>query len=277
MSVQKVIQSLLSDIKEDRLVLPTLPEVALRVRDTLESDDFSLKDVAKQITTDASLSAKFIQFANSPIYRASNEIDSIETAVMRLGASMIRNLVTSIAMQQMFQPTSDISDKLLREVWEHSTTVAALSSVLASPYPHLQKDQALLAGLIHDIGKLPVIKYAEENPELLHDPVMLEKTMSVVHPTIGAAILKTWNFSPELVTVCTDHENLQRNKSGEVDYADIVIVANLQSHIGTDHPHTKLDWEEIPVFDKLGIDPHINLIEMDENSADFEELKSALS
>lgn len=277
MAVQKVIQALLSDIKEDRLVLPTLPEVALKVRDTLESDDFELKDVAKQITTDAALSAKFIQFANSPIYRASKEIDSIESAVMRLGGSMIRNLVTSIAMQQMFQPTSDISDQLLRNVWEHSTTVAALSSVLASPYPHLQNDQALLAGLIHDIGKLPVIKYAEEHPELLHDPVMLEKTMSVVHPTIGAAILKTWNFPQEMVTVCTDHENLKRDKSGDVDYADIVIVANLQSHIGTSHPHTQADWEEVPVFKKLGIDPHINLIEMDETSADFEELKSALS
>ena len=249
---EKFLDELLKDLENDKLVLPTLPEVALRVRDTLENEDASLADVAKVITSDAALSARMIQVANSPLLRANRAIETVEAAVTRMGSNMIRNLVTSMVMEQMFQATSDVTDKRLRKIWEHSTEVAAIAHALASQFTKLQPDQAMLAGLIHDIGALPILTRAEDLPELLEDEAALDNIISKVHTTIGAEILKKWNFPDELVDVAAEHENLNRDSSNGPDYVDVVTVANLQSIIGSDHPLTKTDWANVPCFCQTG-------------------------
>lgn len=269
------LDSLLNDLENDKLVLPTLPEVALKVRDTLEDEDSSLLDVAKVVTTDAALSARLIQIANSPLLRAAKQIETVEAAVTRMGGDMVRNLVTSIAMEQMFQATSDATDKRLRRVWEHSTTVAAISSALAAQFTKLKPDQALLAGLVHDIGALPILARAEDVPELLNNEALLDSIIQRAHTIVGEEILKKWNFPPELIAVAAEHEDLDRD-STSVDYVDVVTVANLQSILGTDHHLTQKDWSTIPAFKKLGLEPEINVVDMDETNASIEAVKSAL-
>ena len=273
---EKFLDQLLNDLENDKLVLPTLPEVALKVRDTLEDDEASLVDVAKVITSDAALSARMIQVANSPLLRASRAIETVEAAVTRMGSNMIRNLVTSMVMEQMFQATSDVTDKRLRKIWEHSTEVAAISHALASQFTKLQPDQAMLAGLVHDIGALPILTRAEDMPELLEDEAALDNIISKVHTTIGAEILKKWNFPEELVDVAAEHENLSRDSANGPDYVDIVTVANLQSVIDTDHPLTKIDWTTVPAFAKLGLQADVSVVDMDETNANIEAARSAL-
>lgn len=270
------LDSLLNDLENDKLVLPTLPEVALKVRDTLEDEDASLMDVAKVVTSDAALSARLIQVANSPLLRAARAIETVDAAVTRMGADMVRNLVTSIAMEQMFQATSDVTDKRLRNIWEHSTTVAAISSALAKQFTNLKPDQALLAGLVHDIGALPILSRAEDVPELVNNEALLDNIIRRAHTIVGEEILKKWNFPPELVAVAADHEDLTRN-SPSVDYVDVVTVANLQSIMGTDHPLASEDWSNVPAFKKLGLEPEINVVDMDETSESIDAVKAALS
>ena len=274
---EKFLDELLQDLEKDKLVLPTLPEVALKVRDTLENEDASLADVAKVITSDAALSARMIQVAYSPLLRASRAIETVEAAVTRMGSNMIRNLVTSMVMEQMFQATSDVTDKRLRQIWEHSTEVAAIAHALASQFTKLQPDQAMLAGLVHDIGALPILTRAEDLPELLEDEAALDSIISKVHTTIGAEILKKWNFPVELVDVAAEHENLKRDSKNGPDYVDVVTVANLQSIIGSDHPLTKTDWSKIPAFAKLGLEPDVSVVDMDETNANIEAARSALT
>ena len=272
---EQFIQALLDDLENDNLVLPTLPEVAIKVRDTLEDESMGLADVAKIVTTDTALSARLIQIANSPLLRASREIESVEAAITCMGANMVRNLVTSIVMEQMFQATSDATDKRLRQIWEHSTEVAAISHALAAQFTKLPADQALLAGLIHDIGALPILSRAEDVPELLEDEAKLDSVIAKTHTTIGEAILRKWNFPEELVAVAAQHENLTRN-SPQTDLVDVVMVANLQSYLGSDHPVTKVDWSTIPAFAKLGLQPDISVVDMDETNQQIEAVKSAL-
>lgn len=273
---ERFVTELLDDLDHDRLVLPTLPEVALKVRDALEDENASVGQIAGVVAMDAALSARLIQVVNSPLLRASKQIDSLDAAITRMGLNMTRNMVTSMVMEQMFQATSDVTDRRLREVWEHSTQVAAISHALAGQYTRLQPDQALLAGLLHDIGTLPILSRAEDTPELLDDEAMLDRIVERAHRRVGEAILKHWGFSDDLVAVAALHEDLQRN-SPSVDYVDIVTVANLQSYLGTDHPLTGLDWSNVPAFAKLGIDAEVNVIEIDEISNDVEAVKNALS
>ena len=274
---EKFLDQLLNDLENDKLVLPTLPEVALKVRDTLEDENASLLDVAKIISSDAALAARMIQVSNSPLLRANRSIETVEAAVSRMGSNMIRNLVTSMVMEQMFQATSEVTDKRLRHIWEHSTEVAAISHALASQFTKLQPDQAMLSGLVHDIGALPILTRAEEYPELLEDEVMLDRIIASTHTTIGAEILRKWNFPEELISVAEEHENLAHDSRNGVDYVDVVIVANLQSLVDTNHPHTQQDWSNVPAFEKLGLQPDVNIIDMDEINSDIDAARNALS
>ena len=260
---EKLLDQLFNDLENDKLVLPTLPEVALRVRETLEDEDAGMSDVARVITTDAALSARLIQVSNSPLLRAARAIDSVEAAVTRMGANMTRNLVTSIAMEQMFQATSDATDRRLRDLWEHSTQVAALSHALATQFTKLKGDQALLAGLVHDIGALPILTMAEDVPELLNDEQLLDNIIRKAHTTVGEAILKKWNFSEDLIAVASEHEDLTRNHAGDADYVDVIIVANLESYLGTGHPLSQVDLDTVPAFKKLGLEPHSDVVDVE--------------
>lgn len=272
---QQLIDELLDDLEHDRLVLPTLPEVALKVRDTLEDENMGLPEVAQVIVSDTALSARLIQIANSPLLRAARQIETVEAAVARMGGDMVRNLVMSIVMEQMFQATTDATDKRLRDLWEHSTTVAAISHTLAAQYTDLKPDQALLCGLVHDIGSLPILTKAEDVPALLEDEELLDSIIRKTHTEIGEAILTKWNFPQEIIDAVAHHEDLQYN-SEKADYVDVMIVANLQSHLGSNHLLNDIDWNTIPAFAKLGIEADVNVVNMEGTGDDIKAIKSVI-
>ena len=261
-------------IESDRLVLPTLPEVALRARDTAEDPNASAKDLAKVINNDAAMTARIIKVANSPIMRGAREVEDVQMAIARLGITCISNLITGLAMEQMFQATSDFIDKEMRASWSHSTEVAGIANVLTRHYTKLKPDQATLAGLVHNIGILPILTYAEDSGKL-NDPISLQNVIEKIHPRIGVKILQSWDFPKELVDVPGNYLNFDRDTgSDRADYADIVMVANLQTFIGKEHPYTALDWQDIPAFGRIGLDPNVD----DQEGEDLsDEMDAAMS
>ncbi len=256
------VNELVQDLESGHLQLPTLPEVALRVRDVVDDEDANASQIADIIAQDAALSARLLQVANSPLYRGRQEIDRLSMVIARLGSKLVRNLVTSQVMKQMFQATNDMVDQRLRAVWEHSVQVAAISRALASRAPGIEPDQAMLAGLLHDIGILPILYRAEERDELLDTPGLLDHLIETLHTRIGGAILKHWKFPEALVAVAAEHEDLTRDHAGPADLVDVVQVANLQSHIDSDHALSQADWSKIPAFHQLGLDVDVHEIEL---------------
>jgi HD-like signal output (HDOD) protein len=267
--IDQIRRELLHAIETDRMVLPTLPEVALRVREVASDPDADINSLTKVIQNDTALSARIIKVANSPLLRASRAIEDLKMAVSRLGINYTSNLATSLAMQQMFQATSDLIDQRMRDTWTHSTEVAGIAHVLARHYTRLKPDQATLAGIVHRIGVLPILTYAEDNRRLLKDPEALDILIEALHPLIGRKILEAWDFPAELVIVPEQHINFEREVD-KPDYADVVMIANLQSYIGTDHALTQMDWSTISAFDRLGLAPEINTHEVEDLSADME-------
>jgi HD-like signal output (HDOD) protein len=267
--IEQIRRELLHAIETDQMVLPTLPEVALRVREAASDPDVDILSLTKVIQDDTALSARIIKVANSPLLRASRAIEDLKMAVSRLGINYTSNLATSLAMQQMFQATSDLIDQKMREVWSHSTEVAGIAHVLARHYTKLKPDQATLAGIVHSIGVLPILTYAEDNRRLLKDPAQLDLLIEGLHPMIGRKILEAWDFPAELVAVPEGHLDFTRDIA-KADYADVVMVANLQSYIGTGHPLTEMDWNGVTAFERLGLSPEINTHEVEDLSADME-------
>ncbi len=265
----KVQQELIQAIDNDELVLPTLPEVALKVREAAENPDISIPALSKVIGNDAALTARIIKVVNSPLLRTNREITDLQMAVSRLGINYTCNLATGLAMEQMFQATSDVVDRKMREVWNKSTEIAGISHVLCRHYTRLMPDQATLAGLIHQIGVLPILTYAEEHDELLSDSISLNHVIEQIHPILGEKILRAWDF-PELIAMLpSQYLDFTRN-SAKVDYVDIVQVATLQSYLGSEHPYTQLDWSKVPAFAKLGLDPSADLQADEDLSAAME-------
>ncbi|MEH6386938.1 MAG: HDOD domain-containing protein [Pseudomonas profundi] len=249
---ERVQTQLMDAIDRDQLVLPTLPEVALRVREAAEDPDVSIPALVQEISNDAALSARLIKVVNSPLLRTRQEITDLSMAVNRMGISYTANLATGLAMAQMFQATSDVIDQKMRLVWTRSLEVAGISHVLCRHYTRLKPDQATLGGLVHQIGVLPILSYAEEHDELLRDPASLDLVIDRLHPLLGDRILDAWDFPLPLRRIPSQHLDFQRD-SEATDYADIIQVAMLQSLSGTDHPFTEMDWNSLPSFTKLGL------------------------
>ncbi|MCB1685776.1 MAG: HDOD domain-containing protein [Pseudomonadales bacterium] len=269
-------QEVASAVDNDELELPSLPEVALRIREEAESRNVSAQSLAVVIGADPGLAVRMIRVANSPLFRATRTIEDLNMALSRLGVEYAANLATGFAMQQMFQATSDVIDRKMRSVWSRATEVAAVSGVLAKAYTRLRPDQATLAGLTHMIGVLPILAWAEEHPQFLQDSLTLDRVIDSIHGSLGTMILQRWEFPEEVAMVPAHYTNFER-KAARVDYTDIVMVANLQLHSGTSHPYTKIDWHSIQAFTNIGLDPDVETGELAELSADIDEARSSIS
>lgn len=254
-NAEDIKQELLSALEKDQLVLPTLPEIALKVREAANDPSTDIKGLHELVSSDAALSARVVRVANSPLVRGYQIIEHLQAALSRLGITYSCNLVMGLAMEQMFQATNEIIDEKLRQVWSRSAEVAAIANVLAQHYTNLEPDKATLAGLTHEIGVLPILTYAEEHEELLEpkNSPQLETIIKEIAPELGVRILQSWNFHPTLASVPTQHLNYAR-ESTKTDYTDVVIVARLQSYGYEELGENSSLWPRIPACNKLGLE-----------------------
>jgi len=275
MNVDKFIGDILSDLRENKLELPTLPQVAAKINHIVSNPRSRAKDVAQIVCADPALSAKLLQVANSPMMRGDKNIDNIQTSITRMGTNMVRNVVTSFLVKQLFSTKVASLQKRMTAIWTHSAHVAAICHVLASRFSTLPPDEIMLTGLLHDIGKLPILAKAKELPNLQANEKTLDCVIEKLHCPLGKAILQAWNFQPAIVQAAGDHENLRRN-SAELDHTDIVLIANLHSHMGKPSAK-KVDWTQIPAFAKMDLDPETSIGVLEEARDEIKEIQKILA
>ena len=252
-----------TEVDANRLVLPTLPDVAIKVRQAAEKGEASANQLAEIVATDTALSARLIQVVNSPLYRGNNEIDKLPIAIARLGNNTVRTLITSLVMQQMFKPESSALEEYFRRIWEHSVTVSAISRALSSRCKHLNADQSMLAGLIHQIGKLPILMLASRTEGMMDEKESFDELLENLHPKIGKMIVDAWNFPDSLRPVPYEYLNFKRDTSDQADYVDVVQVAYLEAVSESNNTMDAKEWDTIPAFSKLGLAGDIEVLEID--------------
>lgn len=269
---EEIIKNIKTAIENDEIVLPTIPEMALKARDAANDPDISVSALARVLEDDMTISARIIKIANSPMYRSAKENKDLKAAINRLGIDTTATLVSSLAMEQMFQATNDYVDERLRAIWNKSMDVSGISHVLCRRYTKLKPDQATLAGLVHEIGALPILTYAEDHEALLQNPLLLDKLIDKAHPHLGARILKQWDFPTEIQIIPKQYLNFDRAHDGPADFADLVTVANLiyiREEL-PEHPLNGIDCAEVTAFKTLDIDIETALEE------EVEDLTSAM-
>lgn len=230
---------LLDAIENDDLVLPTLPEVALSIREAAENSEISVAALSKVIGRDAALSARMIKVVNSPLLRASVEVTELHTAITRLGINYSCNLAIGLVIEQIFHARSPAVEQKLRDIWLNSLEVAGISYELSRRYTRLKPDQAALGGLVHQIGALPILIYAEEHNELLADPVCLHHVIEQIQPVLGDKILKSWEFPQPFTQLPSQLQNLGR-RTDRMDYIDVVQLACALNCKNPERPFTDL-------------------------------------
>ena len=250
---------LLDDLQRGRLTLPGLPELALQVREEMEQSGCTNARLARLIQRDPAIATRVLKLAQSAAQRTGVEVSSLEAAVARLGLHHLRTLITSLCLLRMLNAVHGSHARLVGEVYRHSVEVGSLARALAESQPHLDPGTALLAGLVHDIGKLPIARYLEGGSAgALADEAILE-LMQDLHAEVGARILETWKLAPNLVAVARWHDSIHMPRSGPVDYLDVVQVANLES--GGAGPAAVEERGALPAYRRLGLVPEGRLVD----------------
>lgn len=258
-----------SELNKKNPFLPTLPDVALKILNAVSKEQTSPKELAEIILTDPAISARLIRVANSPRFRRSTEISNVQMAVLMLGNKAVRTIVSSMITQNLFKPTSKFLETDFKQIWELSKNVSAASHFLCSLAPHLDSNEAMLAGLIHQVGKLPILSMIDNSPDFKafkNSPTLTAMLLEQAHSVVGKIVLEKFDFPANIKPVASEYNNFQYDSGAKADYVDVVQVAFLQSIAGTDHPACRVDCSMVPAFAKLGLNPDIEMIDFERAS-----------
>jgi HD-like signal output (HDOD) protein len=236
------------DLNAESLMLPSLPQVAIEIGEAVNAEDADARKIAALIETDPAIALKIVKAANSARYGGISQVVTVAEAVARLGMQNTRFLVVSFALRELFRTNSRQLEKRMQALWEHSRRIGALAEVLAARVGHFNTHEALLAGLVHDIGVVAVLGYARDFPEVVDSPDALESSISALRTQLSGMILAKWDMPAELVTAAKEAENWYRRHPGRPDYADLVIAAQLHEGIGAE-----IDPAQVPALVALGL------------------------
>jgi len=249
-----IYRAIRAELREDRLTIPSLPEVALRIKKAVESETANISKIARIVSADPAITAKLIKAANGPLYRGNVTIDNCQAAIVRLGMNATKQLVISFTLRDLFRLSHPELKRRMQETWRHSTEVGAISLVLAKLTGHLEPEQALLAGLLHDIGVVPILCHVQNDTALLNVPAALDQAILELRGEVGAMILQRWGFHEGLVQTARMADEWHYDSGARADYADLVILAQLHSHMKAGKGAQYPQMEQIPAFGKLAPD-----------------------
>ncbi len=246
-----IFERMVESLSQNRLVLPAFPQAALRAREVAGSDNASAISVAREIAKDPALSARILKVANSSLFGFSFNTGSLQHAISRVGLEHTKTLVTNFALMQLMNPPRGAYGNLIRTVREHSVEVAAIAYVICEKGGEFNANKALLGGMLHDVGYLPLIQFSKSEPEdVLADPGFLPG-LKDLHGQAGNLLLMYWQFSPELVDVVTAHENLECKMDQPVTIRDVISLANAWAN----EPDSELrnNLLTLPIAKKLNV------------------------
>jgi len=266
------------DLLHDRLVVPSMPEVALKIRRMIEDEDAPIPDLARAIHSDPAISAKLVKVANGALYHGQPKVESCARAVARLGLNTTKHLVMGIVLGNVFHEkiNTALLNEMARALWLHSVEVGAISMALARVTPGLDPEEAMLAGLVHDIGELVILSYADSYPEIGSSRRTLEAVIARLKGEIGAAILREWQFPDAFVDVAEGADDWMRDAQPEPDYCDVVLVAQLHSYVGDPNREGLPELADVPALAKLAagdLTPELSVRLLDQAREQINETK----
>jgi HD-like signal output (HDOD) protein len=272
------VQELATELSSGKVDMPSFPEIAVRVRQVLSDDAVSPDQVVRVIGSEPALAARLLQIANSAALNFSGRaVTELRTAVARMGFNMVRSAAIAFAMSQLKKADSLKGlEKQLEVLWSRSTTVAALSHVIARRFSNVNPDMALLAGLLHGIGRLYILTRASRHPKLFSNEPAYHAIERDWHTSIAKALLENWDMAPEIVLAVSEYEMLDREHRGAPDLSDVLSVGHLLASY-RDYPETlELNMQGVSACKRLQLDTAAYAKLLGESSEEIAAVQSAL-
>ena len=219
------------DIAADRLKLPSLPDHALRVRAAISNAAADSRKIADLLAADPPLAAKILKVANSPLCRGSAPVSNLRDAVNRIGMFTVGELVVCFSLKDLFTASSPSLRERFGELVIEAVRIGATASVIAGRLGGALADQALVAGLLSNIGAYVVLERLSRQPLLLEDETRVERALTTYTARLGKTICRHWQLGDAVVEAVGEVGDWAYQVEGEVRLAEVVICARYHSLI----------------------------------------------
>ena len=221
----------------DITTLPTLPQTLVDLIDACNRKDANIQELGTIVARDVSVSTRVLQLVNSAFIGARATFSDIVQAVIYLGVDTTRNLAISVAVHETFK-SMDMDEAInLSDFWYHSLLTAVLAKSLAQAVGAVDLSEAYLTGLLHDVGKLLLLKsFPEKYREILREmqSVDLEfrerESLGITHSEAAALLVGSWHLQPEIAGAIAGHHRRFNPIMEESPLARILLCADRLSH-----------------------------------------------
>lgn len=190
--------------------IPSLPAIAMKVLQLMQSDYSSINELERIISHDQAFSTRLLRIANSPYYGRGRSVDTISTAIVLIGFNTMKNLVVAASLKDIHRKFGLFEQKL----WEHSLGVSIAASNIAIETKLVHPEEALVAGLIHDVGKTVLNNSLPERYSAIVEKVYEEglpfievenDILGFNHCNVGGLIARKWKLPKNLEVVIEYH------------------------------------------------------------------------
>jgi putative nucleotidyltransferase with HDIG domain len=274
------IKGLTTELSSKNLVFPTSLKTTMKIRRALDTPDISNDQIARIISAEPVLSAQVLKLANSAMFnRSGKKVEELRASTVLLGFGVIRNVAISVGMKQLkdHQASGQTSERM-EGLWTRSMRVAALSFVLARNLTKLSPDKAMIAGLLHDVGKFYILNRACLYQDLFTSEQTLWDLVDQWHVDIGAAILDSWEISDDIRAAVMDHKSQEIPLSNRPTLTDVVAAANFLDAHFVAQSIENLDWSTRPTpLKNLQLDAESTSTLMQETAQELTAIMQVLS
>jgi len=278
-SISGLFTKIYRDIINDQVSLIRLPDVVNRLRKALSDQDITIDTLARVIQTDVGASAYLLNIANSPAYRTRVKASDIQSAIRMMGIPNFSNLITVYAVRSMVNSKDPTALKFMKSHWQRSAYRAAIANAIAKLTNGVNPDKALLAGLLQNVGALPILTRLQSDQMEGLSADEIDLALETYAGKVGVVLAQKWELDEEFKAVIKNARNLAYDGGDKTDLVDVVNIAQLLSQIGD--PGTK--WprlEETPCLMKFGEDGltmETSLSLLKQAQEDINEIKQVLS
>lgn len=225
--------------------VPQMPETSLRLRELLASEHASLEQVTRLLHSNPPLAAYLLQFAESPLLRGSRPGINLQEVISRLGLKHLNNLVLTFTIHHMLSQTDPVLLKVFRTRWNASLLCASYCACLSQQLTRLPLEDAMLAGLVQDIGSLPVIDEVENWSGKVPTEVELMALCDELSANVGVIVLTSWNLPQPFIECARLRGQWEREHAAPADLIDVVQVARCLA-AGADSDLVRLPaWQQL--------------------------------
>lgn len=243
-------------ITSGQFQLPPIPELVVKLRTALDDDDTNVQEIANLIRNEPAIAASLLRTANSAAFGGLKSITDLGQAISRLGLAKVQTMVTALLVQGQFEGNHESNSRMLATLWNHAIASASVASNLASREDY-SRDDAFLAGLLHGIGRLLVLRgldrLSQIDPDVALAPEAVEELVEGLQFDLGYATLRSWNLSDDICdsALAMDPEMSQPDRPiiRIVQAAD-VIAQKLGMH---PHPNPDLNLMDQDAIESLEI------------------------